>query len=139
MIRKIALVFLTVTIIVILRRMYYIDYIYSIIPGWHTTINPLPVSFLFYIWIAFCVAIYFRIFKRKITLNKKFFILHILFTTPLLISEVLLFIVQSDNDFVLIHSLMKFRVVSLLLYFIGQIPFLLQLINIYKKKKAQLN
>ncbi|PZR24277.1 MAG: hypothetical protein DI539_00975 [Flavobacterium psychrophilum] len=134
MIRKTAFAFLSITIIITLWRMYYIDYISSIIPGWNTTINPLPVSLLFYIWIAFCVVIYFRIFKRRITLNKKLFILHILFTSPLLISEVLLFIVQSYNDFIVISSLMKFRFFSLLLYFIGQITFLLQLINIYKKK-----
>lgn len=65
------------------------DYIFSIIPGWHTTLLPkMPITRITGFWLAAVVLIYF-LFLKKETSNTTAYI-YLCMTLPLLFCDVLL-------------------------------------------------
>jgi len=112
----------------------------SILPGWHTTVRDTTiVKLLFYAWIAFIAALYYTLYKRNISISKSLFTLFILCTLPILTIAITMSISQfNQNNIGQLISLTKYLSLSIPLYFIGQLLFLYQLIEIFKKQKAQL-
>jgi len=109
----------------------------SAIPGWHTTV--IDISWIFYMWIFIMLAFYYGIYKTKVRVNKTLVILHILLTVPLPVISILTtnLIINQSSIFV-VTDLLRLRFLFIILFLIGQLLFIYQLINIYKKQKAQL-
>lgn len=107
----------------------------SVIPGWHTTV--VDISWIFYVWILITLALYCCKYKTKVNSNKTLVILHILLTIPLPFISILTtnLTINQGNIFV-ITDLLKLRFPFTILFLIGQLLFIYQLMNIYRKQKA---
>lgn len=128
MIRKIALVFLTITILISLWRMSFIDYASSVIPGWHTTILSPFQSFtvIVYGWLLI-VALIYNFYLRKKGVSQKHIIIYLLFTLPILILKIAIENFNFENyDMELLLRIVYF---TFFLFCIGQIVFIIYLLK----------
>ena len=108
----------------------------SVIPGWHTTI--VDISWIFYTWIFITFAVYYGIYKAKVSFSKTLVLIHIILTTPLLIiSLVSANLIINQSNISVLEVLVNLHFIFAFLFLIGQLLFICQLINIYIKLKAQ--
>lgn len=130
----IIIIFLTLLSVVVLVSF---DTATSLIPGWHTTI--VDISWIFYMWIFITLALYYGIYKAKVRVDKTLVILHILLTAPLpFISIITTNLIINQSNIFMTTDLLKLRFLFTILFLTGQLLFIYQLINIYKKQKARL-
>lgn len=115
------------------------DYATSVVPGWHTTIFP-PFAVGQFIVVLSLVGVifgYYKLSRRTDTINWKLFIIHFILTIPLLI--ILKFDTYISTD---INPMITIPV-SIFMFIIGQIVFLLhylrKLIDILKYANAKLH
>lgn len=109
-----------------------LDFISSIIPGWHTTINSFHlIANILKLFILFIILVmYWKLSKREIKMSKKLFSLHLILTVPsIFISKIpLLFFVNYDSNnlektIVQIETMNKIVIVLNSLFIVGQILF----------------
>jgi hypothetical protein len=109
-----------------------LDYATSVVPGWHTTIFP-PFAVGQFIVVLSLVGVifgYYKLSRRTDTINWKLFIFHFILTIPLLI--LLKFDTYFSTD---INPIITIPV-SIFLFIVGQITFLLycfKIINTNRK------
>jgi hypothetical protein len=97
------------------------DYATSVVPGWHTTIFP-PFAVGQFIVILSLVGVifgYYKLSRRTDTINWKLFIIHFILTIPLLI------LLKFDTYISIDINPMITIPVSIFMFIIGQIIFLL--------------
>jgi hypothetical protein len=130
MIRKIALVFLSIIILITFFALYFTDYNTSVIPGWHMTILSPFQSFtiIVYGWLLI-VALIYIFYLRKRNIGQKNIIIYMIFTLPILILKTVIENFYFENYDV--ELLLRIVYFTFILFCLGQ---LLLLVYLIKKK-----
>ena len=118
------------------------DFINSIIPGWHTTIFPARIiSNLFKFLILGVISFYYwKLSKIKNEINLKNFIIHFFLTIPAILIVKLnlyeflrMFSYNPESFLSLIKAVLYINILVNILFFIGQVFFVLLYTRIIKK------
>ena len=122
------------------------DFVTSIIPGWHTTINSfnLIANIIKLIVLFIVLILYWKLSNFEKEIKIQFFILHLLLTIPsVFISKISLSnFVNFDSRNVEktlteIENLNRIVILINILFIIGQILFGIYYLKMWKNKKAQ--
>jgi len=117
------------------------DFINSIIPGWHTTIFPARIiSNLFKFLILGAISFYYwKLSKIEKEINLKKFLIHFFLTIPAIlivklnIYEFFRMFYSSESFLSLIKAVVYVSILVNILFFIGQVFFVLLYTKIIKK------
>lgn len=119
------------------------DSLYSLIPGWHTTIFPVKIiSNLFKLLILSITTIfYLKLTKATVQINFKKFLIHFLLTIPAVFIGMVNFYKLTDFNYLNTQSFIShiqfvvfINICANILFFIGQILFGIQYFKIKKLK-----
>lgn len=136
MLKAVTILFLSVLILTLIVYNL-LDYGFPVIPGWNVTLYP-PLNFLYIFicpWLLFVIGCYIICLSKGKRIHTMSFILYLLLTIPLPIT---LFYYENSNVSVTpgaIGMMPKFLTTVLLIYLLGQLFFIYQLVKISRKKQ----
>jgi len=133
MAKKIIIAFLIISTIYIFINPTFYDLTSSIIPGWHTNvISPVIIFNTFILPWLFIVSVgYLYILRKKQIISRKIWIAHLALSLPMFVVFTLksLFISQLYNDVGLLQTISGILLLTVIIYIIGQLYFITQLIK----------
>lgn len=136
--KKIALAFMVVLLLITLMSILTSDFVSSSIPGWHTVILSPYTIFFGYIFPSILVvaAFYFYTVYNKKEIKKQVYIIYVLLILPLLSLCILRYCNLSDT---VILNIIAIVLLSKILYFAAQVYFMVVIIKFLKDKKKFTN
>jgi hypothetical protein len=134
--KKIALAFMVVLLLITLMSILTSDFVSSSTPGWHTVILSPYTIFFGYPSILVVAAFYFYTVYNKKEIKKQVYIIYVLLILPLLSLCILRYCNLSDT---VILNIIAIVLLSKILYFAAQVYFMVVIIKFLKDKKKFTN
>lgn len=135
MLKAITILFLSVLILTLIVYNV-LDYGFQVIPGWNVTLYP-PLNFLYIFicpWLLFVIGCYIISLIKGRRIHTMSFILYLLLTIPLPIT--LFYYENSNVTPSAIDMMPKFLTTVLLVYLLGQLFFIYQMVKLLRKEQA---